>query len=632
MVSWDKTPSISKADFCVGSYTQSLAYPSTPEEIRTTRLSRSLVFLKVGQYDAALLDTEFVTTTATAASNLAEKARFRKAEALYGLERYRECCEVLKELRVDHPHNAAAKAQLARATIRLAEQTNGEYRFKQLYNEATKLRPPHLDHATYIGPVRVQDAGSRGRGLFTTKLVKAGDLLFCEKAFSYAFSDAGADTRDVQLLLDPEAGSTIDTQSDLVNITIQKLHRNPSLLPTITRLHPGSYQPVTTAQVDGQPIIDRYVPPQQPPRPPSNPPTNLINRPSFLIRRIVAINTFGSSLTTPNLPKTKASGIWPLASYLNHACLGTANRAFIGDLLIARATRDLAPGTELTWEYLKPDVGGESEGRDSSSRNKLLRQWGFECDCALCADAKGLREGVVRTRRALVEGLQRMVGEGVLSTLSRDAVVGRLESAVEALEETYARPAEEVPRLELWAVLVEVVKAVWVQRRMFTAEQVVRVVLRAFEALGYVIEGGERGTVVVRKWGPMADGVVECWVVLHDAYRETAPELVAPAEEYARTAYRIAAGEDETFGPLAGRSTIPKSSWSPSVAARPSPSPRLSGGSSPRRSKPTPSPRRPAAPSRWAKSTRMSSTQVAAQPTPPQSKCSSARPYTPSST
>jgi hypothetical protein len=45
-----------------------------------------------------------------------------------------------------------------------------------------------------------------------------------------------------------------------------------------------------------------------------------------------------------------------------------------------------------------------------------------------------------------VEGVHRAVEEGV-STVSRDAVVRRVESGVEALEKTYARPAEEVPWL-----------------------------------------------------------------------------------------------------------------------------------------------------------------------------------------
>ncbi|KAH6641429.1 hypothetical protein F5144DRAFT_133266 [Chaetomium tenue] len=556
-------------------YTQSLTCPSTPEEICTTRLNRCLAFLKVGRYDAALLDTEFVLATAVAASKLAEKARLRKAEALYGLERYQECYEVLKELHLDHPDNAAAEVQRTRAITRLAEQTYGKYNFKRLHAEAAQRRPPYLDHATYIGPVRVQDAGSRGRGLFTTKAVKAGDLLFCEKAFTYAFDDENAGTGDSKLLMGHDGIATIGTQVDLFNMAIQKLYRNPSLIPTITNLHHGSYQPTATTQIDGQPIVD-----------------------TFLLHRIIAINAFSSSLTTlTNLatpgPQTtpSASGIWPLASSLNHSCLGTAFRSFIGDFLIARATRDLPANAELTWWYHPLEA--------SDRKETMRRQWGFECDCALCVDEGRLSEGVARrSREGLVEGIRRAVEAGSL-----DAV----ESDVEALQGTYVRPAVEVPRLEVWDILWEVVEGVVVRRRTVAPEQAARLILAALRALGYGIEGGERGTLVVREWGVMVSGVVECWVLLREAYRETAPELVAPAEQYARTAYRILVGEDESFGlfgegrGVKGRSTTttPRARRSPSVAARPSASDRLSGSSSP----PRPTPPRPAATSRWKRST-----------------------------
>jgi hypothetical protein len=53
--------------------------------------------------------------------------------------------------------------------------------------------------------------------------------------------------------------------------------------------------------------------------------------------------------------------------------------------------------------------------------------------------------------------------------------------------------------------------------------------------------------LVVRRWGLLVDGVVDCWMFLRDAYRELAPELVAPAEAYARTAYGMVFGEEETF-------------------------------------------------------------------------------------
>jgi hypothetical protein len=61
-------------------------------------------------------------------------------------------------------------------------------------------------------------------------------------------------------------------------------------------------------------------------------------------------------------------------------------------------------------------------------------------------------------------------------------------------------------------VLWEVVKAMWARRRMVAAEQAVRLMLAALRALGYGIVGGERGTVVVREWGVVVSGAVECWV------------------------------------------------------------------------------------------------------------------------
>jgi tetratricopeptide (TPR) repeat protein len=239
------------------SYTRALTCSPTPEETHAIRLNRSLMFLRTRRYDAALSDVESAMATITPTGKPAEKALFRKAEALYSLERYQECCEVLKELRLGYPDNTAAKTQLSRAVSRLAEQTNGRYPFKQLHADVAKLRPPLLDHATYIGPVRVQAAGSRGRGLFTTRAVKAGELLFCEKAFAHAFVDKEEGRGfDITMLIDSENGGTMGAQSDLINMTVQKLYQNPSWMPIITGLHHGSYQPIDATEVDGKPVLD----------------------------------------------------------------------------------------------------------------------------------------------------------------------------------------------------------------------------------------------------------------------------------------------------------------------------------------------------------------------------------------
>jgi hypothetical protein len=54
---------------------------------------------------------------------------------------------------------------------------------------ASQLRPPKIDSASFTGPIEIRDSPSRGKGLFTTKQVKAGDLLLCEKEFSYCFAE-----------------------------------------------------------------------------------------------------------------------------------------------------------------------------------------------------------------------------------------------------------------------------------------------------------------------------------------------------------------------------------------------------------------------------------------------------------
>lgn len=130
------------------------------------------------QFDVALSDLE----SATAGPNLANVALIFKARALSELGRHRECCELLEMFCSGIPsNNTAVKARLERATKRLAEQTDGRYQFKQMHKEAAALRPPHLDHATHIGPVQAKASGFRGRGLFTTKAVKAGGLLFVKR-------------------------------------------------------------------------------------------------------------------------------------------------------------------------------------------------------------------------------------------------------------------------------------------------------------------------------------------------------------------------------------------------------------------------------------------------------------------
>jgi hypothetical protein len=196
-------------------------------------------------------------------SDASEKALYRAGHALYKLERFSECQDVLSLLSEKYPSNDAAR-ELKRVRRRIEEQQSGKYDFRAIYDEASKLRPPHLDHATFIGPVVIKPSTGRGRGLFTTKAVKAGDLILCEKAFAHCYAnDSKEDSNNnfkVSILMNTHTNRiTMGTQSDLISVIVQKLWKNPLLLPKFMELNHGSYKPVDVTEVDGKPIIDTYV-------------------------------------------------------------------------------------------------------------------------------------------------------------------------------------------------------------------------------------------------------------------------------------------------------------------------------------------------------------------------------------
>lgn len=393
-------------------YSEALSQPATVNEVEIIKRNRAIAFLKTKQFDAALLDTGFPDF----GPNPNEKALFRAAEALYSLGRFTESCEVLKLLCSNFPDNERASQVLDRAQRRVSEQKRGNYDFRLLQAEARKFKPPELDHATYIGPVEVRKTENKGRGLFVTKAVKAGDLLLCEKAFAHAYV-AGSDVgkAKITLLMNPETKQAFKGgQADLIRMIAQKLHRNLSIAPAFTSLYRGAYESVSTPAVDGKPIVD-----------------------TFLVERIMSLNVFGCPLSSLNthrntrdnkskdLTAYHSCGIWTQASYMNHSCTSNARRSFIGDMMIVRATQDLEPGTELTFWYQSP-------GEILEDSKKMLKHWNFVCDCAICRDTKETKPAVIAERKKLLGRIKQLF-------VSQHGVdTSGVERLLKALGNTYA--------------------------------------------------------------------------------------------------------------------------------------------------------------------------------------------------
>ena len=126
-----------------------------------------------------------------------------------------------------------------------------------MYKQA-KATPPLIDCATYSAPVEVRESPGRGRGLFTTREVTAGELLVCEKAFGYSFvsKDTAGGSRLVTLMNLVTKNAVMGGQASLLTQLVQKMYHDPEAAQAFTKLHHGDYQPVTVAEVDEKPVVD----------------------------------------------------------------------------------------------------------------------------------------------------------------------------------------------------------------------------------------------------------------------------------------------------------------------------------------------------------------------------------------
>lgn len=234
---------------------------TTDEESRIIKLNRSLAHLKLGLYDKAIEDAGELNNDA----QRSEKGFYRAACAMSGLRRFKDCQRTIQVLLDHYPDCGPVKTALARTQRLLEEQEYGEYDYSSMY-KAAQITPPCLDNATYIGPVEIKGSDGRGRGLFATKDIAAGDLLLCEKAFAHCFAANEAEqdssnisTRTAILMNIETKRGYMGAQADLITLVVRKLHDNPSLIPVYNSLYHSGYTPVKETCVDGDPIVDTWV-------------------------------------------------------------------------------------------------------------------------------------------------------------------------------------------------------------------------------------------------------------------------------------------------------------------------------------------------------------------------------------
>ncbi|KAI1321894.1 TPR domain protein [Xylariaceae sp. FL0255] len=483
-------------------YSQAIDAAQTEEDKQLAYLNRSLANLRLGSPEKALADA----LTAMENGGLGEKGSFREARALYELGHFSESLAKWSLFTKSFPHNADARAELEKTEQRVKEQLTGAYNFSSMYNQAKKT-PPVIDCATYIGPVAILESPGCGKGLFTTKPVKAGELLLCEKAFAYSYADK-----------DDPAGRK--------NISLLMQLDNERAIMAFKALHYGDYQAVAVTEVDGQPVVD-----------------------TFLVDKIISHNSFGAPRTShgkdlfgdkPAADDNHTTcGIWLTASRFNHACLGNCQRSFIGDMQIVRASQDLPAGAEVHFMYA-PCIPRMSY----KETQKKLSNWGFVCDCRWCRDRKSTPEKCIMTRNRLLKDLDLALTNLTTTRVVSAALVGRIQKLLRQLRKTYP-VGEGAICPELWDGYLTLGGALV----SIDPANAIRNTLSGLEVMGYDIiacppQQSTSNEFRIRRWGYHARSGAIAFAHLCDAYKLVAPDLCPKIKDCARTLYTVCTGND----------------------------------------------------------------------------------------
>lgn len=344
-----------RLDKAIRVYTRALERVADDALKRDILRNRSEANLRAGRYEAALCDAKAAVTDEEEGNVLDAKAYYRAASAAYRLERFTDADVFVKCALKAAPCDESIQQLAKLLAQRRIEEETGHYDLEKL-TQAALSGTFSLGCASFTANVKVQTA-RHGRGLFVTKAMRPGDLIMCEKAFHHSTAESGTSRTIVDL--DQE---TISTG---VNVTrffrvVQRLQHNPTLTQKFLELYDGGRTAQPTLDfVDGMVPIDVRC-----------------------IQARLDLNGFSCPAVTSaaegSADQETSAGIWLTASAINHDCIGNASRSFIGDLLVLRATKDIAQGGEILIQYKAPEDGIDE------FHGTLQKTWNFTCDCRLC--------------------------------------------------------------------------------------------------------------------------------------------------------------------------------------------------------------------------------------------------------
>lgn len=386
---------------------QPVVSEANPGLARDICRNRALVNLLLNQLDEAISDAKasLIESDEPADNELDAKAYSRAGTAAYNLGQYDKAKALFEENLKLAPGDKIATANLRRIAARKSEQETGEYNLRKIKMGLSRDRPS-ADASSFPGSTEVKVSPGKGRGLFATRDIPEGAVITAEKAFCVAWSHEELaltamtyDVRDDRIRVSP---------AGLTRTVVQRMLMNPSQIERVLALH-GEYEgdgKKIRATEDG-PLVD-----------------------VFEVHDIISRNGFGlGSMFGAERAESASTGLWTRTAFVNHACMSNADKEFVGDLIVMRASRAIRAGEEILHSYI--------ESADYDERQAVLVDtWGFECGCRLCEVEKSDSVEVRRKRRELAGEADGFVAKEPSANAKR-LTVAKAQRLAKAIDETY---------------------------------------------------------------------------------------------------------------------------------------------------------------------------------------------------
>ncbi|GFQ02561.1 histone-lysine n-methyltransferase smyd3 [Phtheirospermum japonicum] len=215
------------------------------------------------------------------------------------------------------------------------------------------------EFAEYIGAVEIKKSEISGRGLFATKNVESGSLLFVTKAVAVDRAIVPQNcVENAHLVIWKNFIDKVEqivSKCNEVNFLISNLSAGEdegSLgIPEI-----GFFRPEADFSSCEKLDMGKML--------------------SILDVNSILEDAVSSKVLGKNA-EYQGIGLWVLASLINHSCDPNVRRLHIGDYVMVHASRDVKAGEELTFAYF--DVLSPL-----SKRVEMAKNWGFVCKCKRC--------------------------------------------------------------------------------------------------------------------------------------------------------------------------------------------------------------------------------------------------------